>query len=109
MELACATAEYDQYKYCQVTLENLTDFTGATVDETNLKQEITDQDLRDALLGNEDGGVDYEVVSPGKLRPSRDPTVSASLAVMKRSLSLWKPVADFCFRQSTSFLNLRTD
>lgn len=77
--------EYDLNKCFQVTLENLTDFTGATVDETNLKQEITDQDLRDALLGTEDGGVEYDVVSPGESRPSRDLTASASLALMKSS------------------------
>lgn len=45
----------------EVTLENLIELTGATVEETDLKQQITDEDLKDALLGTEGGGVSYEV------------------------------------------------
>lgn len=47
----------------QVTLENLAELTGATVDENELKQQITEDDVRAALLSTEGGGVSYELVS----------------------------------------------
>lgn len=56
----------------QVTLENLIELTGATVEETDLKQQITDEDLKDALLGTEGGGVSYEVVSTSPI-PLKSP------------------------------------
>lgn len=47
----------------KVTLDNLKSFTGATVDESSLRKQITDDELREALLEGERTGVSYDVVS----------------------------------------------
>lgn len=62
----------------RVTLENLKAFTGATVNELALHEQITDDSLRDALLHGDSTGVNYETVRTQNGRLDRGTLLGAA-------------------------------
>lgn len=49
----------------KITLDNLLEFIGANSDELTIGEEITDETLHEALIGEDGDGLSYDVVSVG--------------------------------------------